>query len=147
MNEDRSPRGRFGWLAEEEEEEEEEETPRGQEAPVEGEDARFLAQGTSASRSPRAGVMPGVSQGSGALRGRRRRSRPKDPNALRNDPSRMIASARIPRDLRRRVDQALADPALAAGAEGGTNFSLLVEALLERWLEEVGYPWSNTTSP
>lgn len=69
---------------------------------------------------------------------RRRRNRPKNPNALRNDPGRMMAGARIRRDVRRRVDQALADQEVAG--EGETNYSLLVESLLLRWLEEVGYP-------
>jgi len=72
------------------------------------------------------------------MRERRRRNRPKNPKALRNDPERMMAGARIKRDVRRRVDQALADPAVVG--EGGTNYSLLVESLLVRWLGEVGYP-------
>jgi len=49
----------------------------------------------------------------------------------------MTAGARIPRRLRQRVEQALRDPDVTG--EGETNFSLLVEALLERWLDEVGY--------
>jgi hypothetical protein len=47
-----------------------------------------------------------------------------------------MAGARIRRDVRRRVEQALADPEVGEG----TNYSLLVEGLLVRWLEEVGYP-------
>jgi hypothetical protein len=47
-----------------------------------------------------------------------------------------MAGARIRRDVRRRVEQALADPVVGEG----TNYSLLVEGLLVRWLEEVGYP-------
>jgi hypothetical protein len=85
--------------------------------------------GSDADGGTRAGV-PGVA--------RRRRNRPKDPNALRNDPSRMMAGARIRKDVRRRVDQALADQDVVG--EGGTNYSLLVESLLLRWLDEVGYP-------
>lgn len=49
-----------------------------------------------------------------------------------------MAGARIRRDVRRRVEQALAYPAVVG--EGGTNYSLFVESLLLRWLEEVGYP-------
>jgi len=77
------------------------------------------------------GRVPGVGQ-------RRRRNRPKNPKALRNDPQRMMAGARIRRDVRRRVEQALADPAVVG--DEGTNYSLLVESLLVRWLQEVGYP-------
>lgn len=69
---------------------------------------------------------------------RRRRNRPKNPKALRNDPQRMMAGARIRKDVRRRVEQALADPAVVG--EDGTNYSLLVESLLVRWLEDVGDP-------
>jgi hypothetical protein len=97
------------------------------------------AEGTSPS-SQRSGY--GSEVGVGAHAGvpgvARRRNRPKDPNALRNDPGRMMAGARIRRDVRRRVDQALADQAVVG--EGGTNYSLLVESLLLRWLDEVGYP-------
>jgi hypothetical protein len=50
----------------------------------------------------------------------------------------MMAGARIRRDVRRRVEQALADPVVVG--DDGTNYSLLVESLLVRWLEEVGYP-------
>ena len=50
----------------------------------------------------------------------------------------MMAGARIRKDVRRRVEQALADPAVVG--DEGTNYSLLVESLLVRWLEEVGYP-------
>ena len=78
--------------------------------------------------------MTGVRNGSG----RGRSGRPRDPDALRNDPARMMAGARIRRDVRRRVDQALADPAVSG--DGKTNYSLLVEGLLVRWLDEVGYP-------
>jgi hypothetical protein len=35
------------------------------------------------------------------------------------------------------VEQALRDPEVTGNE--ATNFSLLVESLLERWLEEVGY--------
>jgi hypothetical protein len=68
----------------------------------------------------------------------RRRYRPKNPKALRNDLQRMMAGARIRKDVRRRVEQALADPAVVG--EDGTNYSLLVESLLVRWLEDVGDP-------
>jgi hypothetical protein len=115
-----SPRNRFGWLSEENDLEVKE-VPR-EEAPTRG--------------APVAGVpdlpakVPGVAQ-------RRRRNRPKNPKALRNDPRRMMAGARIRKDVRRRVDQALADPTVSG--EGKVNYSLLVEGLLVRWLEEVGY--------
>lgn len=83
------------------------------------------------------GVVPGVA-GVRSGPGRGRSGRPRDPGALRNDPARMMAGARIRRDVRRRVDQALADPAFSG--DGKTNYSLLVEGLLVRWLDEVGYP-------
>lgn len=83
------------------------------------------------------GVVPGVT-GVRNGSGRGRSGRPRDPDALRNDPARMMAGARIRRDVRRRVDQALADPAVSG--DGKTNYSLLVEGLLVRWLDEVGYP-------
>jgi hypothetical protein len=76
-------------------------------------------------------VTPGITR-------RRRRNRAKNPKALRNDPERMMAGARIRRDVRRRVDQALADPTVSGGSK--INYSLLVEGLLVRWLEDVGYP-------
>lgn len=88
-------------------------------------------------RARRLGVVPGVA-GARGISGRGRSGRPRDPDALRNDPARMMAGARIRRDVRRRVDQALADPAVSG--EGKTNYSLLVEGLLVRWLDEVGYP-------
>jgi hypothetical protein len=116
-------RNRFGWLSEDEELGVEE--ARREEAPV-------PPFGASVAGPPDApGRVPGVAQ-------RRRRNRPKNPKALRNDPQRMMAGARIRRDVRRRVEQALADPAVVG--EEGTNYSLLVESLLVRWLEEVGYP-------
>lgn len=88
-------------------------------------------------RGRRLGVVPGVSGGRN-VPGRGKSGRPRDPDALRNDPARMMAGARIRRDVRRRVDQALADPVVSG--EGKTNYSLLVEGLLVRWLDEVGYP-------
>jgi hypothetical protein len=119
---DRASRKRFGWLSKEEdlgtEEDRREEAAAPSGAPV-----------VSPPELP--GTVPGVAQ-------RRRRYRPKNPKALRNDPQRMMAGARIRRDVRRRVEQALADPAVVG--EDGTNYSLLVESLLVRWLEEVGYP-------
>ena len=82
-------------------------------------------------------MVPGLSRVSPGVTGRRRRNRAKNPKALRNDPERMMAGARIRRDVRRRVDQALAD---SEAVGEGTNYSLLVESLLVRWLGEVGYP-------
>lgn len=116
---DRASRNRFGWLAEEED-------------PVLDESVRDerAAPPPGPPISDPVGV-PGIGQ-------RRRRNRPKNPKALRNDPQRMMAGARIRKDVRRRVDQALADPATVGGQE--TNYSLLVESLLVRWLHEVGYP-------
>jgi hypothetical protein len=52
----------------------------------------------------------------------------------------MMAGARIRRDVRRRVDQALAGRDVAG--EGSADYSLPVESLPVRWLEEVGYPMS-----
>lgn len=131
MTEKRSGSNRFGWLTDEEDPRTEEALR--EEAPV--------ASPVSAVAGPvdLTGVVPGVTQGvtQGSTR-RRRRNRAKNPKALRNDPDRMMAGARIRRDVRRRVDQALADPGVSDG--GKTNYSLLVEALLVRWLEEVGYP-------
>ena len=108
----RTSGNRFGWLSDEED-------PRVEEV--------LREEVPSAAAS-----VPGV------ITGRRRRNRAKNPKALRNDPERMMAGARIRRDVRRRVEQALADPAVVG--EEGTNYSLLVESLLVRWLGEVGYP-------
>ncbi|MDP9475585.1 MAG: hypothetical protein M3R38_07820 [Actinomycetota bacterium] len=93
-------------------------------------------------RGRRFGVVPGVA-GVRNVSGRGRSGRPRDPDALRNDPARMMAGARIRRDVRRRVDQALADPGISG--DGKTNYSLLVEGLLVRWLDEVGYPMDEAT--
>jgi hypothetical protein len=120
---DKASRNRFGWLSEEEDPGVEE--ARREEAPA------LLAGGPVAGPADLPGRVPGVEQ-------RRRRNRPKNPKALRNDPQRMMAGARIRRDVRRRVEQALADPAVVG--DQGTNYSLLVESLLVRWLQEVGYP-------
>jgi hypothetical protein len=129
MTERGSGSNRFGWLTDEED-------PRTEEVLREdGPASRMPAD--SAPVDPPAGV-PGVSRVTPGVTSRRRRNRPKNPKALRNDPERMMAGARIKRDVRRRVDQALADPAVVG--EGGTNYSLLVESLLVRWLGEVGYP-------
>ncbi|MDP9439483.1 MAG: hypothetical protein M3P49_12195 [Actinomycetota bacterium] len=123
----RATGNRFGWLSEEEEAQIEE----------------VRREGTPLTKSPaeeptdlRGGLAHGLPAPVGG--GRRRRNRPKNPEALRNDPARMMAGARIRKDVRRRVDQALADPAVSGGAK--TNYSLLVEGLLVRWLDEVGYP-------
>ncbi len=115
---------RFGWLSEEEDPKIEE--GRREEVPM------APPPGDLAAELPALpGRVPGVTQ-------RRRRNRAKNPKALRNDPQRMMAGARIRRDVRRRVDQALADSAVVG--DEGTNYSLLVESLLVRWLQEVGYP-------
>jgi hypothetical protein len=135
MTEKRSGSNRFGWLTDEED-------PRTEE--VLREEAPAPSAAPSAARSvppavPSAGDPSGGVPGVARMTTRRRRNRAKNPKALRNDPERMMAGARIRRDVRRRVDQALADPAVSEGG-GKTNYSLLVEALLVRWLEEVGYP-------
>jgi hypothetical protein len=119
----REPSNRFGWLSEEEDE------------GLGVEEVR--REGAPASRESLVAGAPDLPSGvPGVTRGRR--NRPKNPKALRNDPQRMMAGARIRRDVRRRVDQALADPAVVG--DEGTNYSLLVESLLVRWLREVGYP-------
>src|SRR5215203_3324882 len=128
MTEKRSGSNRFGWLTDEED-------PKTEEALREEAPVPSAAPSASAPVQVPAEV-PGVTRITpGAAR---RRNRPKNPKALRNDPDRMMAGARIRRDVRRRVEQALADPAVVG--EEGTNYSLLVESLLVRWLREVGYP-------
>jgi len=128
MTEKRSGSNRFGWLTDEED-------PKTEEALREEAPVPSAAPSASAPVQVPAGI-PGVTRITpGAAR---RRNRPKNPKALRNDPERMMAGARIRRDVRRRVDQALADPGVSEG--GKTNYSLLVEALLLRWLDEVDYP-------
>lgn len=121
---DRARSNRFGWLSEEEDEGPEVEEIR--------------REGTPASHGNLVAGAPDPPSGVPGVARRRRRNRPKNPKALRNDPQRMMAGARIRRDVRRRVDQALADPAVVGDER--TNYSLLVESLLVRWLEEVGYP-------
>lgn len=132
MTQKRSGRDRFAWLTDEEdprtEEALREEAPASSAAPAN-------APAASAPVEAPAGV-PGVTRITPGTT--RRRNRPKNPKALRNDPDRMMAGARIRRDVRRRVDQALADPTVSE--RGKTNYSLLVEALLVRWLDDVGYP-------
>lgn len=119
----KAPGNRFGWLSEEEDLAVEE---------VRREEMPEPSNGSSAPGPPDPpSRVPGVAQ-------RRRRNRPKNPKALRNDPQRMMAGARIRKDVRRRVEQALADSAVVG--DEGTNYSLLVESLLLRWLQEVGYP-------
>ncbi len=122
----RASSNRFGWLSDEEDSRVEEGRQERAPAPL----TRSPAPEPTDPRDPARGV-PGVAR-------RRRRNRPKNPEALRNDPARMMAGARIRKDVRRRVDQALADPAVSGEAK--TNYSLLVEGLLVRWLDEVGYP-------
>jgi hypothetical protein len=136
MTEKRSGPNRFGWLTDEED-------PRTEEALREEAQASSAAPATAPAMAPAASApvvvpagVPGVARIAPGTT--RRRNRPKNPKALRNDPDRMMAGARIRRDVRRRVDQALADPAVSEG--GKTNYSLLVEGLLVRWLEDVGYP-------
>jgi hypothetical protein len=144
MTERRSGSNRFGWLTDEED-------PRTEEALREETPPSSGADAATAPATAPAGVPDRVTGGASDVNriipgatpratpgATRRRNRPKNPKALRNDPERMMAGARIRRDVRRRVDQALADPIVSEG--GKTNYSLLVEALLVRWLEEVGYP-------
>ncbi len=115
---------RFGWLSDEED-------PRVEEVLREDNSAPSRDAGPTANVPA---TVPGAVPGSAR---RRRRNRAKNPKALRNDPGRMMAGARIRRDVRRRVEQALADPEVVG--EERTNYSLLVESLLVRWLEDVGY--------
>jgi hypothetical protein len=132
MTEKRSGPNRFGWLTDEED-------PRTEEALREEAQASSAAPAMAPAASAPVVVPAGVPGVARIAPGTtRRRNRPKNPKALRNDPDRMMAGARIRRDVRRRVDQALADPAVSEG--GKTNYSLLVEGLLVRWLEDVGYP-------
>jgi hypothetical protein len=144
MTERSSGSNRFGWLTDEED-------PRTEEALREETPPSSGADASGAPATAPAGVPDRVTGGASDVNriipgatpratpgATRRRNRPKNPKALRNDPERMMAGARIRRDVRRRVDQALADPIVSEG--GKTNYSLLVEALLVRWLEEVGYP-------
>jgi hypothetical protein len=144
MTERRSGSNRFGWLTDEED-------PRTEEALREETPPSSGADAATAPATAPAGVPGRVTGGTSDVNriipgatpratpgATRRRNRPKNPKALRNDPERMMAGARIRRDVRRRVDQALADPTVSEG--GKTNYSLLVEGLLLRWLEEVGYP-------
>jgi len=70
--------------------------------------------------------------------GRRRRRRRRDPSALRNDPNRKVVGAYVRKGIKREVDRALMDERVAPGGSG--SFSLLVDGLLERWLEEKWYP-------
>jgi hypothetical protein len=70
--------------------------------------------------------------------GRRRRRRKRDPSALRNDPDRKVVGAYVRKDVKHEVDRALMDERVAPGGSG--SFSLLVDGLLERWLEEKWYP-------
>ncbi len=112
---------RFGWLSDEED-------PRVEKVLQEDTPVPLSAMPIAEGIDP-AGTVPGVTK---------RRNRAKNPKALRNDPQRMMAGARIRKDVRRRVEQALADPAVVG--EEVTNYSLLVESLLVRWLREVGYP-------
>jgi len=107
---------RFGWLSDEED-------PRVEEALKEEAPRAREATPLPEASSPQVGVLgnvPGVTQ-RGDTR-RRRRNRAKNPKALRNDPERMMAGARIRRDVRRRVDQALADPAVVGRGQRTTVY-------------------------
>ena len=95
----RASGNRFGWLSEEEDQRAEEARQEEPPAPL----PRSPAPEPTDLRSGLPHGLPGVG-------GRRKRNRPKNPEALRNDPARMMAGARIRKDVRRRVDQALADP-------------------------------------
>ncbi len=124
---ERASGNRYAWLQDEDD-------PRVEEALREHMPAPAPA-GSGAATPDRPG---GVPAGVPVVSRPRRRNRAKNPKALRNDPDRMMAGARIRKDVRRRVEQALADPEVVG--EEGTNYSLLVESLLVRWLDEVGYP-------
>ena len=67
---------------------------------------------------------------------RRRRKKP----GKRSNPDYEQASAYVRKKVRRRVTQAL------AAQEPRVDYSQLVEALLIRWLDEVGYPLEDENS-
>lgn len=88
--------------------------------------------------APRANALgAGREEGRPSGGGPRRRQRRRDPNALRNDPSRKLMGAYVSKDVKRRVDRALEDERLFPDGRG--SLSLLVEGLLERWLDESGH--------
>jgi len=128
---ERASGNRYAWLQDEDD-------PRVEEALRGHTPAPAPAESGVATPAPPGGRPAGVPAGVPGVSRPRRRNRAKNPKALRNDPDRMMAGARIRKDVRRRVEQALADPEVVG--EEGTNYSLLVESLLVRWLDEVGYP-------
>src|SRR5947209_14443092 len=73
--------------------------------------------------------VPGIGTAPPSTPRRRRKKRGK-----RSNPEYEQASAYVRKKVRRRVTQAL------AAHEPRVDYSQLVEALLIRWLEEVGYP-------
>ncbi len=85
---------------------------------------------------PRPGRHVALGAGVGPGRAGRRRRR-RNPNALRNDPNRKVIGAYVRKDVKREVDRALGDERIFPDGDG--SLSLLVEGLLERWLEENGY--------
>ena len=107
--------------------------------PAEHAERGLTEAGTNAPAGGNAGARELVRSlpGNGSA-GRRRRRRKRDPSALRNDPDRKVVGAYVRKDIKREVDRALMDDRVAPGGSG--SFSLLVDGLLERWLEEKWYP-------
>ncbi|MDP9456943.1 MAG: hypothetical protein M3Q60_14460 [Actinomycetota bacterium] len=113
-----------------------------------GREPRREPQGGAGEPDPAGGAEERVAPVAGALGagreegrpsggGPRRRQRRRDPNALRNDPNRKLMGAYVRKDVKRGVDRALEDERLFPDGRG--SLSLLVEGLLERWLDESGY--------
>jgi len=126
---DKASRNRFGWLSEEEDLWVEE--ARGEEG------LAALPEDPIAGPPDPPGRVPGAAQ-------RRRRKRPKNPKALRNDPQRMMAVARIRRDVRRRVEQALADPAVRTRRSWETTARTTAFSSSRCWCvgsKRSGIPW------
>jgi hypothetical protein len=90
-------------------------------------DRRRSVGGTPGSGEEVVGGVPGV-EGAPPKRRRRRQKTGK-----RSNPDYEQASAYVRKRVRRRVTQAL------VAQENRVDYSQLVEALLVRWLEEVGY--------
>jgi hypothetical protein len=143
-------KGRYDWLGTNPRPAEEREVGEGergaaQEPPAEpaGRGRTGAQTGTEAPASGDGDVNAGTRElarslaGDGSA-GRRRRRRKRDPTALRNDPDRKVVGAYVRKDIKREVDRALMDERVVSGESG--SFSLLVDGLLERWLEQKWYP-------
>jgi hypothetical protein len=139
-------KGRYDWLgtnprpAEEREVGEEGERRAAQEPPAEPTGRGRTGEQTGADGDGNAGTREELARSlaEDGSAGRRRRRRKRDPTALRNDPDRKVVGAYVRKDIKREVDRALMDERVVSGGSG--SFSLLVDGLLERWLEEKWYP-------